>query len=241
MSATCDLLAAGLRLELNHLFTERPFMHPGGRDEGWFCREHALLVGALAAMLGEKSQLCLGNLVVVVPGDFTIAMVNGAEDHVWCSVDGTPPVDASFTIRHLAATVPDVELVCPDHPERLGRFQLQYGRGRSYEELRRTQETLVPLIYYNERRLMNATFPQLLDRPFSFLLRPPRGSPNFLDLYGPHSFFRIAAHLHKLGHGQTQSVIDMRQPDAIREIVDREADGRAYVLRVLANVRGEAR
>ena len=230
MPDICAALRAGLRQELNHLLTERPFRHAGGEDSGWFCREHALLVAALAQMFGQRSELCLGDLVLIVPNDLAIAMVDTGEDHAWCRVDGAAPVDASLTIRHYAAAVPDVTLICPDCPEDLSAFTLQYVQRVPFEQLRAVQYTDVPLICYNERRVHREAVPRLLDRPYSFLLRPPPGTQNLLQLYGNDVLFHLVAHMHRLSLGETASVRGLGASAAIREIVTRDPRARTYVL-----------
>ncbi len=122
----CEALRRSVRLELNHIYTEKPFEAPTGTDMGWFCREHALHVTALAELLGESAQLCRGDIIVRIPGEITVYTMGSGDDHAWCRVDGKAPVDASMTLRHLAPNETDVSAICPDRPEELAGFMLRY-------------------------------------------------------------------------------------------------------------------
>ncbi len=44
------ILATKIKPELNHIYTERPFLTRSGWDLGWFCRENALHLYGLAVL-----------------------------------------------------------------------------------------------------------------------------------------------------------------------------------------------
>ena len=55
--------------ELNHIYTEPPAIRNGGRDEGWFCREHAMHSYFLLRLFGEKDpRIEIGHFAVRLPG-----------------------------------------------------------------------------------------------------------------------------------------------------------------------------
>ena len=233
MTRTSQFLAS-VRSELNHFFTEPPFAGANGDDAGWFCREHALVTAALARILGERSELCLGNLILHIPDACTFHMIDSDANHAWCRVEEISPIDASATMKYLGAAVPDVTLVCPDLPGAMGAFRLVYLVGAEPEELIGHAQGEDPVLVYNERRVHSGDPLHLLDRPFSFLLPPPAGSPNLLQIYGPHVLHRITAHLFEFGNGRTESVQNLHPNEAIKVVCERQPTGRTIVRGTLA-------
>lgn len=230
MTRTSAFIAGNVRDELSHLLSGPPTTGPGGNDAGWFCREHALIVAAISRMLGENPELCLGMLALRVPDVFLLDMRETDEDHSWCRVEGIAPIDASANTAHFGEDVPSLGFVCPDIPGSLGVYSLAYLVQASREDMAKETQRAGPTIVYSEVRVHRDDVRRLLDRPFSFLLPPPPGTPNFLQAHGPHVLFRVAAHLYRFGRGEAQSVRDLPQDDAIREVCRRHVDGRAFVL-----------
>lgn len=226
----CEILADSVRLELNHIYTEKPFPTATGDDMGWFCREHALQLGALAATLGYRAQLCCGDIVVNVPGDIKVFTLGSGNDHAWCRINGEAPFDASVTLKHLAPTQADVRMVCPNCPEYLSGFTLQYERGLAADSFALVLESTDPIISYNEKVIVPRDPIALLADPFDFLHRPAPGYPTFTEIFGDDVFFAITAHLNKLARGEVKPMRTYRAPaDAIRGMLKHNPDARAFV------------
>lgn len=225
----CEALRRSVRLELNHIYTEKPFETPTGTDMGWFCREHALHVTALAELLGESAQLCRGDIIVRIPGKIRVKTMGSGDDHAWCRVNGKAPVDASMTLRYLAPDETDVLAVCPDCTEVLGGFMLRYEQKLDEKSFARFLRSPERLIAYNEKRILTTNILEVLADPYSFLY-PPQGGRSFPEIYGPDVFFAITQHLYKLALGECKPLRTYRTPkNAIRTIVQRNPTAREFV------------
>lgn len=228
----CRILA-DVRLELNHIYTEKPLSTTGGWDMGWFCREHALHIAALARILGYKAQLCCGDIVIIVPGDskdLEIFTLGSGSDHAWCRINGEAPFDASVTLKYLAPTQADVQMVCPDCPQYLAGFTLQYKQGMADDSFALLLESSNPIIAYNEKVIIARDPLELLADPFDFLNRPAPGCPTYIETFGADVFFAITAHLNKLARGEIKPMRMYYAPlDAIRRIVKHNPKARAFV------------
>lgn len=226
----CEALRHSVRLELNHIYTERPFQTPTGADMGWFCREHVLHVAALAGMLGDNAQLCCGDIIVRIPGHTTVSTVDSGSDHAWCRVNGKTPVDASMTLRYIAPQLTDVRAVCPDRPEDLAGFTLRYEIHTEDQLFAEYLHSSERLIAYNEKTVPAVNILDLLANPFSFLHRPLPGAPSFPEIHGPDVFFAITAHLYKLALGECRPLRTYRSPkDAVRAAIKHNPDARKFV------------
>lgn len=220
MNEFCQLLAGGVRAELNHVYTEKPFHTSTGMDMGWFCREHALHVGALAEALGHRAQLCRGDVLVNVPGSVKFFTMGSGADHAWCRIDDKAPIDASVTLKHLAPQRIDVLGVCPDSQELLSGFRLRYEVGTDDAMFANVLSDDQSLIAYNEKMLELRRPIALLATPFDFLHPPPADHPSFTDLFGDDVFFAITAHLLKLARREVNPMRTYLSPiDAVRAMV----------------------
>ncbi len=225
----CEALRRSVRLELNHIYTEGPFETPTGTDMGWFCREHALHVTALAELLGESAQLCCGDIIVRIPGEMTVYTMGSGDDHAWCRVDDKAPVDASMTLRHLAPNETDVSAICPDRPEELAGFILRYEQKLDETSFARFLRSPERLIAYNEMGILPTNILEVLADPYSFL-HPPQGGRSFPEIYGPDVFFAITQHLFKLALGDCKPLRTYRTPKAaVRAIVRHNPTAREFI------------
>lgn len=226
----CEALSNSVRLELNHIYTERPFETPAGSDMGWFCREHALHVAALGEMLGEPTQICCGDIVVRIPGDITVSTIGTGSDHAWCGVSGMTPIDASMTLRYIAPNQKDVLGVCPQRQGDLVGFTLHYEKNAEDSSFKEYLHSTERLIAYNEKALVNTTVVDLLNDPFRFLHSPPPGAPSFLEIYGPDVFYAISAHLYKVALGICKPLRTYLSPkNAVRKAIKHNPDARKTI------------
>lgn len=232
----CESVVGSIRLEMNHIYTEKPFRTPDGCDFGWFCREHALQLGALLTCLGYQATICTGDVFVRVPGEIVISSVGSGADHAWCASAQVTPIDASLTLKHFQVSCPDVDLVCNGCGQYLAGFCVRYFRGISDAAFTSAADTREKVIAYNERGRIAASISVVVQDPFQFLHRPPPGARSLLDLYGPDVLFAITAHLLKLARGEVKPLFTYQSPsDAIRTMVRRNPGARALVLEAVAN------
>ena len=91
--------------ELNHIYTEKPFVTAGGGDFGWFCREHALHLYGVATLLGKNAEICVGDVLLRRPQGDSFYSIGATSGHAWCCIDELAPVDVSLTIGHQDHTV----------------------------------------------------------------------------------------------------------------------------------------
>lgn len=94
------LAAAPFRYELHHLLWVPPFTHRGLRDEGWHCREHALIVGALAMLHGFSAAAIHGAAMFIVGASGGVNPVGVRQDpHMWVRIDGVGSCDLSVRLN----------------------------------------------------------------------------------------------------------------------------------------------
>jgi|GEM_PF-3170234 len=94
------LASSAFRSELHHLLWVPPFTNRGLRDEGWHCREHALIVGVLALLRGfsavaihGKAEFIMGPTGGVHPGSIR------QDPHTWIRIDGVGSCDLSVRLN----------------------------------------------------------------------------------------------------------------------------------------------
>ena len=85
--------------EFNFLLTEPPFQSNGGRDFGWYCREHAFCTQAVAALLGMACRVVNGDFIVSVRGNKRLSSLHEDSGHSWCTCTATPVLDLSLHFR----------------------------------------------------------------------------------------------------------------------------------------------
>lgn len=227
----CDALVRSVRLELNHIYTEKPFQTATGLDMGWFCREHALHVAALAEMVGESARICRGDVILRIPDDLIVSTVGSGSDHAWCEIDHMAPVDASLTLRYVAPHERDVQVICPSCLAKyLSGFKLCYEMGMADNAFSQYSQSDERLIAYNEKSIIEGDILELLATPYNFLHPPPPGAPSLTQFYGPDVFFAITAHLYKLAQGEARPMRTYLSPkNAIRRMVRNNPDAPRFV------------
>lgn len=85
--------------EFNFLLTEPPFRTKGGRDFGWYCREHAYCTQAVAALLGMACRVVNGDFIVSVCDNKRLSSLHEDSGHSWCTSNGTSVLDLSLHFR----------------------------------------------------------------------------------------------------------------------------------------------
>lgn len=85
--------------EFNFLLSEPPFRTNGGRDFGWFCREHAFCTQTVASLLGLPCKVVSGDFIVSVHENKRLSSIGEDGGHSWCMSAATPVVDLSLHFR----------------------------------------------------------------------------------------------------------------------------------------------
>jgi hypothetical protein len=86
-------------LEFNFLLSEPPFRTSGGRDFGWYCREHAFCTQAIAALLGMPCRVVNGDFIVSVHGNKRLSSLHEDSGHSWCTSSASSVIDLSLHFR----------------------------------------------------------------------------------------------------------------------------------------------
>ena len=184
--------------ELNHIYTEKPFMTQDGLDLGWYCREHALHLYGLAILLGMKAKICNGDFILYYPYRDSYNSVRDNSDHAWCNINEQGPMDISITIRHVYEDLEDIKMISFQQPNLCSPFQLKYAANQAGDSFLSLSDGDSPLIAYNEKKAKSYDLSDLLMEPFQFLFRPPKGFPTFPEIYGEDVFYAITYHCYRL-------------------------------------------
>lgn len=198
MTNFAEILARKVKPELNHIYTERPALKNGGRDCGWYCREHALHLYGLALLLGKKANICLGDFILHRPGEDSYYSVGDRSGHAWCRIGDCTPVDLSMTVKYIYPDLPDVKLIYGSRPEFATGFSIESHVAAPDEEFMETANDDKLVMAYNERSNVSYSLTDVLSNPFQFLLQPPRGSLSLQAQFGADVFFAITYHCYKL-------------------------------------------
>src|SRR6266481_6698037 len=150
--------------ELNHIYTEPPAIRNGGRDEGWFCREHAMHSYFLLRLFGEGDpRIEIGHFTVRLPSTGISSYGSGA-DHAWCATDTHRPLDLSMTFKYYNGYPQLTSPVMGEHAN--GPYEI-----RCFEEeskfLAAIEDQSPAVVYLPQGRLTDPE--SLLDHPENFL------------------------------------------------------------------------
>lgn len=91
------LTSADFLRELHHLLWIEPTINKGQRDEGWNCRDHALISGCIAQLLQRTpATVCHGRAFFVQGPTHNVPPVGLAADpHSWIAIEGVGCIDLS--------------------------------------------------------------------------------------------------------------------------------------------------
>jgi hypothetical protein len=96
-----DLSGDAFLNELHHLFWLAPHVNHGKRDDGWNCRDHALVFAAVAQLRGARASAVSG-IVMFVQGstEGTRPVGRRVEPHAWVIVESVGTFDVSVRLAH---------------------------------------------------------------------------------------------------------------------------------------------
>lgn len=86
--------------EIHHLLWIDPHINRGKRDDGWNCRDHALIVGGVARMFGFKSLAVSGAAMFVQgPIGHHAPVGRSVDPHTWVQIENVGAVDVSVRLK----------------------------------------------------------------------------------------------------------------------------------------------
>ena len=229
-----DILYRKVKPELNHIFAEPPHFASGGLDCGWYCREHALHLYALAILMGKHAEICIGDFVLRRPRGDTYYSVGDVSDHAWCRIDGCSPVDVSMTVKYLYPDLSDVDIVYGDRLDLAAGFAIEYCSGISDNSFMKFTDHDSLIIAYNEKTTQQYPLLDLLADPFRFLHKPTPGNPTFPEIFGADVFYAITQHCYRLATEPLQPLCRYRDPKStVRQIMKYYPESRNSIERLL--------
>lgn len=234
-------LVEKVKPQLNHIYTEKPYIAQGGGDLGWFCREHALHLYGLAILLSKKAYICNGDYILYHPKTIsfspnidTFGSLGCVADHSWCCIDDNVPVDVSITVKHVYPEIHDVALICKEHSDLCTPFRLHYSDNQPDDVFLELSKTNEPFIGFNEKQRLQFDIKELLNNPFQFLHRPPPGYPTFPQIHGDDVFYAITWYCYRL---LTEDINPCFRPnDAVERIMKNNPNARQEIEVRVANL-----
>jgi hypothetical protein len=201
--------------ELNLIYTEPPAFRNGGRDEGWFCREHAYHTYFLARLLGYPASITVGHFAIRLPDAKVLTSYGTDCDHAWCSVADVSPVDLSISFEYHSG-FPSLSGPVMGTGEADPFEVLSLSNPTEFERVLASQSPR-PSITYLPHTMLGLSSDSLLVHPDRFFL--PSDEGGWLNLYGPEVFCRITMHVFKVMRGRVPSLVGRYNPrDAFRFI-----------------------
>jgi hypothetical protein len=106
------LLRDLIKPELNSIYTEPPSLRGGG-DMGFFCKAktHAFHCMILCRLLGHDAVIRRGDLTFRLEPTARYFSFGSDNDHAWCQIDDTVPVDLSANFEYHPSDAPNIDLV----------------------------------------------------------------------------------------------------------------------------------
>jgi hypothetical protein len=196
-----NLLINCIKPELNSIFVTKPFSIGGGKDFGWYCREHALILLILGRLLKIESEIIKGD-VIIKYRNTKISTVGDPYGHFWCNFGGITPVDISMCLRY--SGIPEIALIYNNDFEVTKPYNIIYHKLNENSINPDANSINDAEIYYIEKNIENMFVSDLINNPYRFLLLPPNGFPKLTDIYGDDIFCAIAFHCYKLYLGTTK-------------------------------------
>jgi hypothetical protein len=231
-SGAAERLTSPLFLdELHHLLWVEPGEHRGQWDEGWSCRNHALIAAAVACALKERSAIVYGKAMYVQgPQDGLPPVGVSVDPHAWFGLDGSGYFDLSPRLTQ----VKDrdwrpwpLSCVAMSRCVPWGEFRLAYQE-REFEDLVNSATHIMGCkraVYFGtryanlSRKVLNEEF-SAADAPLTVRLA---------SKHDPSLFAQAAVHLCKLLKGEVRSLRGMSQDEAWETISQQPGDAIGWI------------
>jgi hypothetical protein len=188
--------------ELNHLYTKPPSEAAGVLDFGWRSPEHALHTFFIARMFGAEAEIARGDLAVISRFVPPLTTMGSGNEHAWCIVNGTAPVDLSFNLQHYGNGPQLRAPIVGDGPN--GDWHIEYAEDESAldESVQQRNDIL-----YIEKSILAETAAQLLENPYLLLPAPKSDEPtSWHSLYGPSIYAKITLHCFQCAMSRAKNI-----------------------------------
>lgn len=217
--------------EIHHLLWVEPYENQGRWDEGWNCRNHALIAGAVACLFKLKGSIIYGKSTFVQGSDGELPPIGIAADpHAWFGLDGLGYFDLSPRLTRCkdpewrSWSLKGIALSrC--FPE--GEFALTISE-QEYEN-RVNEATHVPQIrraVYLGRTAAHFSRKLLVD---AFAAADSPLTVKLSQKYEPGIFAKASIHLFKFLKGESQSLCHLSPDSAWDAINSQPGDGIDWV------------
>ncbi|MGJ8637981.1 MAG: hypothetical protein ACSHYA_01190 [Opitutaceae bacterium] len=210
--------------ELNFILHEPP---AEDGDWGWFCREHAVIIHAIAHMLGQKSRVVEG-LLVMKDGAHTLATVPFG--HAWNLINEDRIFDSSITTYHMTTQFKEFTSVDTKHSDACP-YSIAYidKIPSSLKDPNRADG----LSYYRKETFDFDPI-ELMDNPYQFIHRPDGDTPDLLESFGRDIFFKLAYHIYLVNQGQAKPLHkSLKAEDALEAVETARKGARKKVVALL--------
>jgi hypothetical protein len=205
--------------EIHHLLWLEPAENNGAWDEGWNCRDHALISGIVAQVFGMTASVIYGEAIFVQGPSGHLPPVGLSQaSHAWLKIDGQGSMDLSprltmcvnkswrpwpLSCIAMNRCLPDGDFKVarsPDEFERLiaaathssGRLAIYFGRGYDQIDL------------------------EFVSKAFEFVNSPL--TDELSQKYEPTLYAKAAIHLFKFLRGENKSLRHLTQQGAWESI-----------------------
>ncbi len=211
--------------ELNYILHEAP---AEDGDWGWFSREHAVVIHAVAMMLGQRNASIVEGLLIIKDGAHTLATI--PLGHAWNLIQGERLVDSSVTTYHMTTQFKEFTGVDTQHPEQCP-YPIAYADKlpSSLKDPNRPDG----LSYYRKENFHFEPL-DLLANPYQFIHRPEGDTPDLLASFGQDIFFKLAYHIYLVHQGQATPLYkNAKDADALSTVEDARKGARKKVTTLL--------
>lgn len=196
--------------ELNFILHEAP---AEDGDWGWFCREHAVVIHAIARMLGHNASVVEG-LLVMKDGAHTLATIPFG--HAWNVINGERLLDSSITTYHMTMQFKEFTCVDTKHPDSCPYSITSFDKIPSTLKNPNREDGLS---YYRKERFEFEPI-NLMENPYQFIHRPEGDTPDLLTSFGRDIFFKLAYHIYLVHQGQAKPLHNSHKAEDALEAVE---------------------
>lgn len=228
---TTSLLREEFLRELHHLLWIEPRINAGMLDEGWNCRDHALIVAAIAQMSGFDAAILMGRAGFVQGPRGAIPGVGiGVSPHAWVGIAGAGQFDLSVRLnaagRHSSWSDWGVAGLFASQFEPSGSVRAVFAQDpdeydKAYNAATRLDSTNSAIYYCDDHAQLTSRMLSNAPRNCNSLLTGMLEA-EFGDRGDLHA--RAVVHLIERLHGRGTSLTSRPQLEAWRILADRPGD-----------------
>jgi hypothetical protein len=231
---------------MHALLWRPPFMNGAVRDEGWMCREHALITAGIGALLGFRAALSWGSVALIgqVAGDTPAGMLLISK-HSWCMYEGGGVFDLSLNLQPRGGpgwSLWPGHLLAGDgfYPGKKIEFRLFAADDYQHflHAVQLSQETTVGnprgfFAYYHGREIAWLAADYVAEAP-SYINSPLTDDLKMLSTFTPEIYAKAIRHCWDILNRRTRSLAEHPQIDAWRIISQVEEGAVDWLVRAAA-------